>query len=64
MRPPGILDSTKEQRAAYIKETFWCRSDCDTCGICKVLRGKSPETAYTDYIEGKREFSDVAAEYR
>lgn len=64
MGPLDINNSTKEQREQYIKEVFKCRGDCDSCGICKVLRGKTPEVAYTDYIEGRRDFADVAADYR
>lgn len=64
MRPLDIHNSTKEQREQYIKEIFKCRADCDSCGLCAVLRGKTPEVAYADYIDGKRDFSDVAAEYR
>lgn len=64
MRPPLVKESTKEEREQYIKDTFKCISDCDNCGICKVLRGKTPEMAYADYIAGNRDFSDVAADYR
>lgn len=64
VRPLDIHNSTKEQREQYIKETFKCRADCDSCGLCAVLRGKTPEVAYADYIDGIRDFSDVAAEYR
>ena len=64
MRPPSLTTSTREEREAYIRETFKCKSDCENCGMCKVLRGKTPEIAYVDYIEGKRDFSDVAADYR
>ena len=39
---PDINTSTKEERLAYINKTFWCRSDCDSCGICQVFRGKEP----------------------
>lgn len=64
MYPPEIDKSTKKEREQYIKEKFACRSNCEMCGICKVLKGKSAEAAYSDYIEGKREFVDVAADYR
>lgn len=64
MIPSRTEDSTREQREKYIKEVFQCRSDCDNCGTCKVLRSKTPEVAYADYIVGKREFAEVAADYR
>ncbi|MBR0382980.1 MAG: hypothetical protein IJH71_11165 [Eubacterium sp.] len=64
MRPPKIVASTKEERAEYIRKRFVCISDCDMCGLCKVFRGKNPETAFADYIDGKRDFTDVSADYR
>ncbi len=64
MRPPEIENSTPEERAQCIKEMFPCIADCDMCGICQVFRGKDPELAYADYIEGKRSFMDVSMDYR
>ena len=64
MRPPEISDSTKEERAEYIRKRFVCISDCDMCGLCKVFHGKNPEIAYADYIDGKRDYLDVSADYR
>lgn len=54
MRPPEIENSTEEERREYIKNTFRCIADCDMCGLCTVFRGKDPEVAYADYINGKR----------
>jgi hypothetical protein len=64
MRPPEITASTMEERAKYIKDTFPCIADCDMCGLCTVFHGKDPELAYADYIEGKREYMEVSADYR
>ncbi|MBQ9156052.1 MAG: hypothetical protein IJ137_04670 [Eubacterium sp.] len=64
MRPPDIENSTKEERQAVIREMFKCIADCDSCGLCKVFRGKEPEIAYEDYIEGKRSFLEISMEYR
>ena len=64
MRPPGIENSTKEEREKYVRDTFQCIADCDMCGLCAVFHGKQPEIAYADYIEGKREYLDVSADYR
>ena len=64
MRAPEIENSTKEERRQYVKNTFPCIADCDMCGICTVFRGKDPELAYADYIEGKREFLDVSGDYK
>ena len=64
MSAPKIVSSTKEVREAFIKNTYKCISDCDSCGICKVFRGIEPETAFADYINGIREYVDVASELR
>ena len=61
---PDIKDSTIEERRAYIKERFPCIADCDMCGLCKVFHGKDAETAYADYINGNRSFTDVSADYK
>ena len=55
IKPPEISDSTKEERAEYIRKKFVCISDCDMCGLCVVFHGKNPEIAYADYIDGKRD---------
>jgi hypothetical protein len=64
MRPPEINSSTVEERRQYIKQTFPCIADCDMCGICAAFHGKDPEIAYADYIEGRREYMEVSADYR
>lgn len=61
---PDINTSTKEERLAYINKTFWCRGDCDSCGICQVFHGKEPLLVFADYIEGKRTFREISEEYR
>lgn len=63
-KPPEIESSTPEERERYIIETFYCRGNCDVCGMCQVYHGKSPEIVYRDYIDGKRDFRDIAREYR
>ena len=62
--PPEIAESTVEERREYIKRRYPCISDCDMCGMCKVFHGKDPEVAYDDYIQGRRSFMDVTADYR
>ena len=64
MRPPEIEDSTREEREQCIRDLFRCKGDCDACGLCQVYRGKEPEIAYQDYIEGKRSFLEISMEYR
>ncbi len=61
---PEIKDSNSEERRAYIKERFPCIADCDMCGLCKVFHGKDAETAYADYINGNRSFTEVSADYK
>jgi hypothetical protein len=34
------------------------------CGLCASFHGKDPEIAYADYIEGRRDFMDVSADFR
>ncbi len=64
MDAPEISNSTAEERRAYIRDRFPCLSDCDMCGLCKVFRGKDPETAYAEYISGNRTFQNVSGDYR
>lgn len=64
MRAPTIKDSTEEERRQYIRSTFKCIADCDMCGLCAAFRGKDPELAYDDYICGRREYMDVAGDYK
>ena len=61
---PDIRNSTEEERREFIKLRFPCIADCDMCGLCTVFRGKDPEVAYSDYIQGKRSFEDVSEEMK
>ena len=63
-KAPDIMNSTAEERRAYIKNRFPCIADCDMCGICTVFHGKDAEVAYEAYIRGEKTFEDVSAEYR
>jgi hypothetical protein len=64
INPPEIPESTIEERRAYIKERFPCIANCDMCGLCKVFHGKDAESAYDDYIQGRRTFLEVSDDYR
>ena len=64
MQPPKIDNSIKEERRAYVLEAWKCLHDCEACGKCRILRGREPETLYTDYIEGKREYIEITLEIR
>lgn len=47
-----------------MKERFPCIADCDMCGLCKVFHGMDAETAYDDYIQGKRSFLHVSEDFK
>ncbi|MCQ2208463.1 MAG: hypothetical protein MJZ02_09635 [Paludibacteraceae bacterium] len=64
MNPPEIATSTAEERKTYVLEEYKCISNCENCGLCKFLRGRDAETAYADYIAGKREFIEITKEIR
>ena len=64
MIAPKIESSTLEERRAYVLDAWRCLHDCEMCGKCRFLKGKDPETMYSDYIEGKRTYMDVTLEVR
>ena len=64
MTAPGIEDSTKEERKAYVLEAWKCLNDCETCGKCRILRGRNAETLYADYINGTRSYMEITLEIR
>ena len=64
MTPPRIKESTKEERHAYVLETWKCLNDCEACGKCRILRGRDPETLYADYINGTKEYIEVTLQIR
>lgn len=49
---------------AYVLDAWKCLHDCESCGKCRILKGKDAETLYADYIEGKRSYMDVTLELR
>lgn len=64
MTPPKTEESTREERQAFVTETWKCLHDCESCGKCRMLKGKDAETLYADYIEGKRSYMDITFEIR
>ena len=64
MTPPPIEQSTWEARRAYVLDAWKCLHDCESCGKCRILKGKDAGTLYADYIEGKRSYMDVTLELR
>lgn len=64
MRSPEIDSSTKEEREKYIRDTFKCNGDCDSCGFCAMFHGKSAEVVFADYVDGKETFVEASQRYR
>lgn len=64
MIPPDIRQSTREERLAYVLDAWKCLHDCESCGKCRVLRGKDAETLYADYIDGIRSYMDITLDIR
>lgn len=61
---PDIESSTRQEREQYIYDNFYCRGNCEICGLCKIYHGQPIEVVYEDYIEGKRSFQEIAQAYR
>ena len=59
MTAPGIEESTKEERRAYVLDAWKCLHDCEACGKCRILKGRDPETLYADYINGTCSYIDI-----
>ena len=57
-----IKDTTREERERLVLEAIGCGGGCENCSSC-WLGGGSPDEIYRDYIEGKRELSEINAEY-
>lgn len=64
MLAPKIELSSAEERRAYVIDAWCCLHDCESCGKCRILKGKDVEILYADYIEGKRSYMDVTLEIR
>ena len=64
MQAPRIDNSTREERQAYVIDAWRCLHDCESCGKCRILKGRDAETLYADYIEGKRSYMDITLEIR
>ena len=64
MSTPSIESSTREERLDYVLNEWRCLHNCELCGKCHVLKGRSEEMLYADYIEGKRSYMDITLEIR
>ncbi len=61
---PGITNSTREERLAFVQEQWQCLNHCSSCGKCRILKGKDAEKLYAEYIEGRREYMEITKEIR
>ena len=57
-----IKDTTKEEREEIIRSSLDCGGGCENCSSC-WLGGGSPWDIYQDYIDGKKEISEINMEY-
>lgn len=58
-----IHETTREEREEIVRASLDCgEGGCETCASCALGAG-NPFTMYADYIEGKREISEINAEY-
>lgn len=64
MTPPQIENSTKEERRTFVLEAWKCLHDCESCGRCRILKGRDPETLYSDYINGIKTYIDISLNLR
>lgn len=60
-----IKDTTREQREQIIKRSLCvCGDVCEGCSGCDSLGGGDAWAMYQPYIDGKKEISQINAEYR
>ena len=64
MTAPNIESSTREERLDYVLNEWRCLHNCEICGKCHVLKGRSEEILYADYIDGKRSYMEITLEIR
>ena len=64
MTAPNTNSSTKEERLDYVRNEWRCLHNCEICGKCHVLKGRSEEQLYADYIDGKRSYMEITLEIR
>ena len=64
MTAPSIESSTREERLDYVLNEWKCLHNCEICGKCHILKGRSEEILYADYIDGKRSYMYITLEIR
>lgn len=64
MPPPDIESSTRKERLDYVQNEWRCLHNCEICGKCHFLKGRSETELYAEYINGKRSYIDITLEIR
>ena len=64
MTAPAIESSTREERLAFVLDAWKCLHNCELCGKCRILKGRTEEVLYADYIAGHSSYIDVTLEIR
>ena len=61
-----IKDTTREERERIVRKALWdsCGTEGEFCSGCDNRGGGRIETIYQPYIDGKKEISEINAEYR
>ena len=55
-----VINTTREQRERIVLNALGCgETGCEECSGCGLYGAGSPLEMYEDYIEGKREISEV-----
>ena len=58
-----IKDTTREERERIIRQSMDCGGGgCENCSSC-WLGGGSPWDMYQEYIDGRKEISEINMEY-
>lgn len=62
MIAPRIEFSDRAERLEFVQARFHCKAPaCGGCGSCNLPGGKSALETFSDYIDGKTEFSAIAS---
>ena len=64
MTPPDISTSTREERLAYVLEQWKCLHNCELCGKCHILKGRSEQSLFADFINGTKPYIDILMNIR
>lgn len=59
-----IKNTTREQREKIVRDSLNCGGgSCENCSTCGVYGSGDPYDMYIEYIEGKKELSDISREF-